>query len=191
MIDIQTVACFNTRSPILHLFLPIQCQIHNSMPGNTRFVYSMHTHVPPWKCVPTCLDIKNMKYIYGLCVRCGIITTPTHTYFVSHLREIQTLPSPTVFNGSHTEINQLAVPSEPIIIYFIKPMITCYPHSCPKSGTPYWGSSHATLGNKARKPDMALITAMSLVEVAIRNTNNTSWYFLAFSSSVQITTPAA
>ena len=29
MIDIQTVACFNTRSPILHLFLPIQCQIHN------------------------------------------------------------------------------------------------------------------------------------------------------------------
>ena len=30
MIDIQTVACFNTRSPILHLFLPIQCQIHNN-----------------------------------------------------------------------------------------------------------------------------------------------------------------
>ena len=29
MIDIQTVACFNTRSPILHLVLPIQCQIHN------------------------------------------------------------------------------------------------------------------------------------------------------------------
>ena len=29
MIDIQTVACFNTRSPILHLFLPIQCQIHS------------------------------------------------------------------------------------------------------------------------------------------------------------------
>ena len=29
MIDIQRVVCFNTRSPILHLFLPIQCQIHN------------------------------------------------------------------------------------------------------------------------------------------------------------------
>ena len=31
MIDIQTVACFNTHSPILHLFLPIQFQIHNSL----------------------------------------------------------------------------------------------------------------------------------------------------------------
>ena len=30
MIDIQTVACFNTHSPILHLFLPVQCQIHNN-----------------------------------------------------------------------------------------------------------------------------------------------------------------
>ena len=30
MIDIQTVACFNTHSAILHLFLPIQCQIHNT-----------------------------------------------------------------------------------------------------------------------------------------------------------------
>ena len=29
MIDIQTVACFNTCSPLLHLFLSIQCQIHN------------------------------------------------------------------------------------------------------------------------------------------------------------------
>ena len=29
MIDIQTVACFNTRSPILHLFIPFECQIHN------------------------------------------------------------------------------------------------------------------------------------------------------------------
>ena len=29
MIDIQMAACFNTHSPILHLFLPIQCQIHN------------------------------------------------------------------------------------------------------------------------------------------------------------------
>ena len=31
MIDIQMVACFNICSPILHLFLPIQCQIHNTM----------------------------------------------------------------------------------------------------------------------------------------------------------------
>ena len=30
MKDIQTVACFNTRSPVLHLFLPIQYQIHNN-----------------------------------------------------------------------------------------------------------------------------------------------------------------
>ena len=30
MIDIQMVGCFNTRSPVLHLLLPIQCQIHNS-----------------------------------------------------------------------------------------------------------------------------------------------------------------
>ena len=28
---IQKVACFNTRSPVLHLFLPIQCQIHNTV----------------------------------------------------------------------------------------------------------------------------------------------------------------
>ena len=36
MIDIQMVACFNTRSPILHLFLPIQCQIHNIMINKMR-----------------------------------------------------------------------------------------------------------------------------------------------------------
>ena len=42
MIDIQMVACFNTRSPILHLFLLIQCQIHNThfrkVHSNLRFI---------------------------------------------------------------------------------------------------------------------------------------------------------
>ena len=27
--------CFNTRSPVLHIFLPIQCQIHNTF-GNSK-----------------------------------------------------------------------------------------------------------------------------------------------------------
>ena len=29
MKDIQSVACFNTHSPVLNLYLPIHCQIHN------------------------------------------------------------------------------------------------------------------------------------------------------------------